>query len=136
MRANMDSLKPLASTLDPAIAQIYSQASSIWQAARETVPAPGSDEAVARDAQARRRRTRCLAAEVLATPQRLRDLVRQGSIEEARSQWELPRRLLVSWRDRGVGGDDVQACIDQGDTVFAPPTAQPGSQRASGDTRR
>ncbi|XP_044717248.1 vps51/Vps67 domain-containing protein [Hirsutella rhossiliensis] len=136
MRANMDPLKPLASTLDPAIAQIYRQASSIRQATRETVPAPDSDEWRAREAQARRRKTRQLAAEALATPQRLRELVRQGKTDEASRQWELPRRLLVSWMDRGVGGDDVQACIDEGDAVFGPTTSEPGSERTSRDANR
>lgn len=136
MRANMDPLKPLASTLDPAIAQIYSQASSIRQATRETVPPPDSDEGRARDAQARRRKTRRLAVEALATPQRLRDLAQQGKTDEARRQWELPRRLLVSWRDRGVGGEDVQACIDEGDAVFGPTTSQPASQKTSRGANR
>lgn len=137
MRANMDPLKPLASTLDPAIAQIYSQASSIRQMTRETVPAPDSDEGRAREAQARRRKTQKLAAEALAMPQRLRDLVGQGKTDEARRQWELPRRLLVSWKDRGVGGEDVQACIDEGDAVFGRTTTSlPGSQRTSRDAIR
>ncbi|RDA87024.1 hypothetical protein CP532_3245 [Ophiocordyceps camponoti-leonardi (nom. inval.)] len=115
MRASMDPLKPLASTLDPVITQIYSQASSIRESLRESMPAPESEEAKAR---ARRRRSRQLAIEVMATPPRLRLLVRDGREDEARRQWELPRRLLVAWRDKGVGGDDVQTCIDQGDAVF------------------
>ncbi|RDA91302.1 hypothetical protein CP533_6333 [Ophiocordyceps camponoti-saundersi (nom. inval.)] len=115
MRASMDPLKPLASTLDPVISQIYSQASSIRETLRDSMPAPDSEEAKAR---ARRRKSRQLAIEVLATPPRLRLLVHEGREDEARKQWELPRRLLVAWRDRGVGGDDVQTCIDQGDAVF------------------
>ncbi|PHH63428.1 hypothetical protein CDD80_1218 [Ophiocordyceps camponoti-rufipedis] len=118
MRASMDPLKPLASTLDPVIAQIYSQASSMRETLRQSMPAPDSEEAKAREARARRRKTRQLAAEVLATPQRLRHLVQQGRQDEARKQWELPRRLLISWREKGVGGDDVQSCIDEGDAVF------------------
>ncbi|EQL01243.1 Vps51/Vps67-like protein [Ophiocordyceps sinensis CO18] len=109
MRANMDPLKPLASTLDPAIAQIYSQASSIRQATRETVPPPDSDEGRARDAQARRRKTRRLAVEALATPQRLRDLAQQGKTDEARRQWELPRRLPQAEAARGRGARNTAA---------------------------
>ncbi|PFH63026.1 hypothetical protein XA68_10438 [Ophiocordyceps unilateralis] len=129
MRASMDPLKPLASTLDPVIAQIYSQASSMREALRHSMPAPDSDEAKARDARARRRRTRQLAAEALAMPKRLRDLVQQGREDEARKQWDLPRRLLVSWRDKGVGGEDVQSCIDEGDAVFAPASEAEGPGR-------
>lgn len=120
MRTNMDPLNPMASTLDPAIAQIYSQASSIREALRESIPPPGSDESKAQEAEAKRRRTRQLAAEVLAMPDRLRTLVKEGRVEEARAQWEMPRRLLVSWKEKGVGGDDVQACIDEGDAALSP----------------
>lgn len=117
----MDPLNPMASTLDPAIAQIYSQASSIREALRASIPPPDSDESKAREAEARRKRTRQLAAEVLATPERLRALVKEGRLEEARAQWEMPRRLLVTWKASGVGGsDDVQACIDDGDAALSP----------------
>lgn len=134
MRANMDPLNPMASTLDPAIAQIYSQASSIREAARATVPAPDSDEGRRREAEARRRRTRELAEAALATPQRLRELAKEGRMEEARRQWELPRRLLAAWKDKGVGGEDVQAVIDEGDAVVRP-KREPRSERTSTASR-
>ncbi|KJZ76761.1 hypothetical protein HIM_03638 [Hirsutella minnesotensis 3608] len=134
MRAGMDPLKPMASTLDPAIAQIYSQASSIREAARQSVPAPDTDEGKSREAQARRRRTRLLAVEVLAVPQRLRDLIQEGKVDEAKKEWELPRKLLVSWRDKGVGGDDVQTCIDEGDAAITPKKIEP--PRPSSDANR
>ncbi|KND92931.1 Vacuolar protein sorting-associated protein 51 [Tolypocladium ophioglossoides CBS 100239] len=134
MRANMDPLNPMASTLDPAMAQIYSQACSIREAARETVPAPDSDEGRRREAEARRRRTRELAKTALATPRRLQELAREGRMEEARRQWELPRRLLMAWRERGVGGEDVQAVIEEGDAVVRP-TREPGSERTSTASR-
>lgn len=112
----------MASTLDPAIAQIYSQASSIREALRESIPPPDSEQGKEREAEAARRRTRQLAAEALATPDRLRTLVEEGRLTEAREQWEMPRRLLVSWKEQGVGGDDVQACIDDGDAALDPNT--------------
>jgi vacuolar protein sorting-associated protein 51 len=116
----MDPLNPMASTLDPAIAQIYSQASSIRESLRAAIPPPDSDEGKAKEAEARRKRTRQLAVEVLAIPERLRALVKQGREEEARAQWEMPRRLLVSWKEKGVGGDDVQAVIEEGDASLSP----------------
>ncbi|OTA06061.1 hypothetical protein A9Z42_0067640 [Trichoderma parareesei] len=119
MRANMDPLNPMATTLDPAIAHIYSQASAIQEYLRKSVPAPDSDEGKAREAQQRRQRTRQLAVEVLATPERLQALVKEGRYEEARRQWEMPRKLLEVWKQKGLGGDDVQACIDQGDAAIA-----------------
>ena len=74
----------MASTLDPAIAQIYSHASSIREALRETVPDPASDDGKKREAQRRQQRTRELAASALATPERLRTLVKEGKLEQAR----------------------------------------------------
>ncbi|KAI6779972.1 vacuolar protein sorting-associated protein 51 [Emericellopsis cladophorae] len=118
MRANMDPLNPMASTLDPAIAQIYTQASSIREALRRDIPPPQSEEGKKRDAEQRRRRTKELAVEALATPDRMRALVEGGKVDEARRLWERPRRLLVSWKEKGVGGDDVQQCIDDGDDAL------------------
>ncbi|KAL7814829.1 Vps51/Vps67 domain-containing protein [Trichoderma gracile] len=118
MRANMDPLNPMATTLDPAIAHIYSQASAIQESLRKSVPAPDSEEGKAREAQQRRQRTRQLAIEVLATPERLQALVKEGRLEEARRQWEMPRKLLEVWKQKGLGGDDVQTCIDQGDAAI------------------
>ncbi|KAI9147801.1 Vacuolar protein sorting-associated protein [Paramyrothecium foliicola] len=120
LRANMDPLNPMASTLDPAIAQIYSQASSIRETLRQSIPPPDSDERKKVEAEQRRRRTRELAAEVLATPERLRDLVKEGKTKEAKKQWEMPRKLLEAWKEKGIGGDEVQACIDKGDAALDP----------------
>ncbi|TWU78176.1 hypothetical protein ED733_007692 [Metarhizium rileyi] len=133
MRANMDPLNPMASTLDPAIAQIYTQASSLREKLRQSVPAPDSEEGKRRAADLRRQRTRELAVEVLATPQKLRDLVKEGKIQEAKRQWEMPKRLLVAWNEMGVGGDHVQDCIDEGDAVFKPAPDLP--RRISKDSR-
>ncbi len=112
----MDPLNPMASTLDPAIAQIYSRAASIREALREVVPAPDSGEA--KEA-ARRKRTRDLVLEVLGTPERIRQLVKEGKEDAARQEWEMPRRLLERWKELGVGGDDVAACIEEGEAALA-----------------
>ena len=58
-------------------------------------------------------------------------------MDEARRQWEMPRRLLVSWKDRGLGGDDVQALIQEGDSiVHAPAVARAAtSARTSTNSR-
>lgn len=118
MRTNMDPLNPMASTLDPAIAQIYSQASSIRESLRESIPAPDSDEGKKREAEARKRRTHELATEVLRMPERIRAMVKEGKVEQARKEWFLPRRLLVSWKEKGIGGTDVDECIEEGDLAL------------------
>jgi len=107
----MDPLNPMASMLDPKIAQIYAQASGIRDALREEVPKPDEDVK-------RRQRTRELAAEVLAMPQKLHTLVEEGRIEEARQAWMKPRKLLLMWRAKGLGGVDVERCLEVGDSVF------------------
>ncbi|ROT37945.1 hypothetical protein SODALDRAFT_278673 [Sodiomyces alkalinus F11] len=117
MRSNMDPLNPMAATLDPAIAQIYTQALSIREALRATVPAPDSEAREKEDALAQRRRARRLAREVLDTPERLRKLVAEGEMLEARKQWEMPRRLLEVWKAKGIGGNDVLECLEEGDAA-------------------
>lgn len=139
MRTNMDPLNPMASTLDPAIAQIYSQASSIREALRETTPAPDSEEGRQRDEELRRKRTHELAAEVLATPKRLRELVKDGKLAEARREWQMPRKLLLSWSEKGVGGKDVEECLEEGDEALRQGEGRNSTSTANGrpsqDTR-
>ncbi|KAI1849712.1 hypothetical protein JX266_004661 [Neoarthrinium moseri] len=118
MRANMDPLNPMASTLDPAIAQIYSQASEIRDSLRQAVPKTTASQEEAEEARQRKLRTQHLALHVLETPDRVRALVNDGRLEDARQVWKLPRKLLQTWKEQGVGGDDVDACIQDGDSAL------------------
>lgn len=130
----MDPLNPMASTLDPAIAHIYSQASSIRETLRKSVPAPDSEEGKRRIAESRKKRTKELAKHVLGMPEKLRALVNDGKLEEANRQWNMPRKLLLSWQEQGVGGDDVAACLEKGDAVLQTGSAT-SSARPSKDGR-
>lgn len=126
MRANMDPLNPMASTLDPAIAQIYTQASSIRQALRESTPKP--EEGKKRDEErARKRRTLELVSEVLDTPRRIRALVEEGKVEEAEEAWRLPKKMLLKWKERGVGGKDVDAILSEGEAALKGTTEAPST---------
>lgn len=117
MRANMDPLNPMASTLDPAIAQIYSQASSIREALRASVPKP--EDAQKKDEErARQARTRAVISEVLETPGRVRALVEEGRVEEADEAWRLPKKMLLRWKERGVGGKDVDVILADGEAAL------------------
>ncbi|KAI1459749.1 Vps51/Vps67-domain-containing protein [Annulohypoxylon moriforme] len=118
MRTNMDPLNPMASTLDPAIAQIYSQASAIRDSLRKSVPPPDAARTAAEEARKRRARTKQLATEVLDAPDKIRSLVNEGRLEDARQAWKMPRRLLLVWKEQGVGGIDVDACIEDGDAAL------------------
>ncbi|KAK8126537.1 Vacuolar protein sorting-associated protein 51-like protein [Apiospora kogelbergensis] len=117
MRTNMDPLNPMASTLDPAIAQIYSQAYSIRESLRGQVPPPNPTKNAAEEARQKKIRTKQLALEVLETPDKIRALVNDGRLEDARQAWKIPRKLLESWKEKGLGGSDVEACIEDGDAA-------------------
>ncbi|KAG4436390.1 hypothetical protein IFR05_008113, partial [Cadophora sp. M221] len=66
----------------------------------------------------RRRKTRVVVERVLGTPERVRGLVREGKIDEAKVLWEKEKKLLERWRERGVGGPDVAECIEDGETAL------------------
>lgn len=117
MRTNMDPLNPMASTLDPAIEQIYSQASAIRESLRSSIPPPDPSRKEAGEARQKKARTKQMTLEVLETPARIRALVSEGRLEDARQAWALPRRLLETWKEQGVGGTDVEACLEDGDAA-------------------
>jgi len=122
MRANMDPLNPMASTLDPAIAQIYERADHVKSDLRESmtpaqrVLAGMSEEERAKERQ--KTRSQEIAKRVLETPEKLRQLVADGKMEEAKKEWEAPLMLLEKWRESGLGGSDVQDCIDDGEAAL------------------
>jgi hypothetical protein len=122
MRTNMDPLNPMASTLDPAIAQIYERAAAVKNDLRESMTpaqrrrADMSDEE--KESADKRLKARDLARKVLETPEKLRALVRDGKTEEAKEAWEEPLKLLEKWRDAGVGGADVLDCIEDGEAAL------------------
>lgn len=113
----MDPLNPMASTLDPAIAQIYSQASAIRETMRQSAPKPQEIEKTGAQ-QARKRRMQELVSEVLEAPDRIRALVQEGKFEEAEEAWRLPRKLLLKWKDRGLGGGDTATCLAEGEAAL------------------
>ncbi|KAJ2995104.1 hypothetical protein NUW58_g1365 [Xylaria curta] len=133
MRANMDPLNPMASTLDPAIAKIYNQASEIRDSLRKTVAEPTEASKAGDEIRQRRLRTRQLAIEVLDTPDRIRSLVAEGRLDDAREAWKMPRKLLLVWKEQGVGGSDVDDCIADGDAAIRGEPSK-GNWRELGNT--
>ncbi|KAI0206618.1 Vps51/Vps67-domain-containing protein [Astrocystis sublimbata] len=118
MRTNMDPLNPMASTLDPAIAKIYEQASEIRESLRATVAEPTAAREAELEQNRKRNRTRQLAIEALDAPDKIRALVAEGRMDDAREAWKMPRKLLSVWKERGVGGSDVDDCIADGDAAL------------------
>ncbi|KAJ4340606.1 hypothetical protein N0V85_009871, partial [Neurospora sp. IMI 360204] len=120
-----DKLDPMASTLDAVLGKVYELASGIRGELRQRLSEGGGDENAAerrrkteqlpdrdllegiedeeeqRSRKERRDRTRELAREVVRVPERLRGLMKQGKKEEAAREWEMPRRLLERWKEKG-----------------------------------
>ena len=142
MQSTMDPLNPMAGTLDLVVAKIYEQANGLREGLRKEVPPPpgkvdgagkekGKEEETNLD---RRKRTRELAREVLEVPGRLRGLMEEGREEEARKEWEMPRRLLERWREKGLGGPQVDALIEEGDAIVRNDESDSGSGSESGQS--
>jgi hypothetical protein len=122
MRTNMDPLNPMASTLDPAIAYIYERADAVKSQLRSSLTSAQRTEAEMSEEErakaVRQARSRKVAMYVLGTPERLRYLVAEGKIEEAKKEWEAPLKMLEKWKAEKVGGNDVQNCIDDGEAAL------------------
>jgi hypothetical protein len=120
MRENMGPLNPMASTLDPTIARIYEMAERVREEMRGQVEErreEGGDEEE-REKERRREKAREAVVRVLGTPEKIRELVKEGKEDEARTLWEPTLRLLERWKERGVGGPDVLDCIEDGEDAL------------------
>lgn len=137
MREKMDPLNPVASTLDPAIASIYERAEGIKREMREGMPAwerqRGKMGEGERQERRKREKLREVAGRVLDTPERVRGLMDEGKVEEARKLWEPTLRLLERWKERGVGGNDVSNCIEDGEAAIR---GQPPSEKSWVNVKR
>ena len=122
MRQNMDPLNPMASTLDPAIASIYERAQGIKAELRESMPAKERREREMseeeREKVAKEKRAKEVVEKVLDTPERIRKLISEDDEDEAKILWASTLALLKRWKERGVGGEDVQSCIDDGEAAL------------------
>jgi hypothetical protein len=112
----------MAATLSPAIAEIYERADGVKAELRASMtPAQRSEAEMSEEERvkaAKLARSRELARRVLAVPERLRELVGEGKLKEARAEWEAPLALLRTWMEEGKGGVDVQDCIDDGESAL------------------
>jgi hypothetical protein len=121
MRENMGPLNPMAATLDPAIKRIYEMAERVRgemrEHAREGSEAEKGSEGE-REKERKREKTREVVLRVLGTPEKIRELVKDGKDDEAKTLWEPTLRLLERWKERGVGGPDVLDCIEDGEAAL------------------
>ena len=117
MRATMDPAAPNAGQVGAVIGDIYKQAAHLRDKARERLECGDGSVEEEQKLRKERDRTRQLARIVLAMPARLRALVRNGKEVEARQMWERPRMLLVIWKEKGLGGNEVRELIEEGDGI-------------------
>lgn len=109
----------MARTLDPAVEGIFRRAEEIREGMRQTMPEEQkeiSQEDKAKEVKVEK--TRDVVLKVLETPEKVRNLVADGKMEEARSLWDSTSKLLEKWRKRGVGGSDVGDCIEDGEAAL------------------
>ncbi|KAK4124641.1 hypothetical protein N657DRAFT_572281 [Parathielavia appendiculata] len=122
--------------LEGVVEGIYKMAVELREGLRVVVKPPFTGEVVecGDDVKRKRERTRELAREVVKVPGRVRRLMEEGREEEARREWEVPRRLLVRWKELGVGGDEVGALIEKGDAALRAGQEGHKSEMASSTT--
>ncbi|KAK0673647.1 Vps51/Vps67-domain-containing protein [Cercophora samala] len=116
MRTTMDPLNPMAGTIDLVVGRVYDMARGL----REEMRGHVDEEKQRRDREesTKRKRTRELVREVYRGMERMRGFMQQGQREQAEKEWELPRRLLVKWKEMGVGGDEVGELLREGDGIL------------------
>lgn len=115
-------LDPMARTLDPAVEGIFRRAEEIREGMRLALPKGQKKEKEMSEeekgVEARRKKTRDVVLRVLETPEKVRTLVADGKIEDARAVWEPALKLLEKWKERDVGGPDVADCIEDGEAAL------------------
>lgn len=118
MRTTMDPLNPMAGTLDLVVERVYKLAEGLRGEMRKELEEQKRSEKKEDQQSKNRQETKRLAREVMRVPERIKRLMEEGKEEEAQREWEVPRRLLVLWKEKGVGGDDVERLIEEGDEAL------------------
>ncbi|QDS71335.1 hypothetical protein FKW77_002152 [Venturia effusa] len=105
MRTNMDPLTPTTSTLAPAISHIAETATTLSRELEQNLPSPKDPEVD------KRKKQKETVRWVLDAPRRLQQLIMEGRVDEAMSDWDIVRGLLDKWK--GVQGTEAvqQACL-------------------------
>ncbi|TQS37839.1 hypothetical protein Golomagni_01674 [Golovinomyces magnicellulatus] len=116
MRQSVENGEPAVGTLNVVIESIYSKAENLKKKIEQASDAIREKQDAER--QARKMRSRDIARRVLDTPEKLRKLIDEGNKDEAIRIWKKVKKLLETWKERGVGGSDVTDCIDDGDAAL------------------
>ena len=117
MRTNMDPLAPTTHTLSPAISHIAETAASLSSSIHSQPQKPaglGIDIQVEQEedpAEALKQKQRETVRWVLDTPRRLKQLVDDDKQDEAETEWEEVRKVLVKWKQVPGAEALMQQCV-------------------------
>jgi hypothetical protein len=56
-------------------------------------------------------------------------------VEDARREWDVPRRLLLRWKEQGVGGGDVEEVLKEGDDIIRAAADDAGNGKGEEEDR-
>ncbi|RKF56354.1 Vacuolar protein sorting-associated protein 51-like protein [Golovinomyces cichoracearum] len=116
MRQSVENGEPAVGTLSEDIESIYSKAENLKKKIEQASDAIREKQDA--EQQMKKMRSRDIARRVLETPERVRKLIEEGNKDEATTKWEKAKKLLETWKERGVGGSDVIDCIEDGDAAL------------------
>jgi predicted N-acetyltransferase YhbS len=102
--------------LDGAVRGVFDRAETLRAELRKSLEEKEGEEE--RKKREQRRKARAVVVRVLGTPATVRKLVREGKEDEAKALWDGTLIVLERWKERGVGGNDVQDCIDDGEAAL------------------
>ncbi|RKF59640.1 putative vps51 vps67 protein [Erysiphe neolycopersici] len=106
----------ITGTLSVAIDDIFSKAEvlkeNIDKVSGSILEKPKAEEIM------RKIKARNVARRVLDTPEKVRNLVKEGNRDEAQKIWEEVKIILLTWKERGVGGPDVIDCLEDGERAL------------------
>ncbi|KAK4231997.1 Vps51/Vps67-domain-containing protein [Podospora fimiseda] len=124
MRSTMDPLTPMAGTLDLVVEKVYNLAEGLRGEMRAQVANIPEEKRETEE-------TRRVAKEMIKVPGRIKRLIEEGRVDDAKREWEIPRRLLCHWKEKGVGGEEVGKMIEEVDWLFV--EVEEGSDKGEED---
>ncbi|KAF3939275.1 hypothetical protein ABW19_dt0207584 [Dactylella cylindrospora] len=113
MRSNMEPLNPATTTLSPAISHIASVSATLVQNVHAHDPNATAEAA----SKLALRRKQEAVQQILRTPDRMQDLLRQGKRDEASKEWETAKRHVARWKN--LRNFDVDEFLRKGEEILS-----------------
>lgn len=115
--------------LDGAVRGVFDRAEGLRAELRRDLE--NRNGGISREEMERRRKTKIVVERVLRTPARIWELMKDEKEDEAREIWRRTLKVLERWKERGVGGSDVQECIDEGEAALKGVQSKSSNQKNS-----